>query len=65
MPGGYCSREHEWRDRLRAVLAKIDRIPGASSLAPAGVLQHVVIEYARNVLGRADAEHAEIAPEAA
>ena len=34
-------------------------------LGTCGGLQHAVIEYARNVLGWADAEHAETAPDAA
>jgi CTP synthase (UTP-ammonia lyase) len=34
-------------------------------LGTCGGLQHAVIEYARHVLGWSDAEHAEIAPEAA
>jgi CTP synthase (UTP-ammonia lyase) len=33
-------------------------------LGTCGGFQHTVIEYARNVLGWADAEHAETAPEA-
>jgi CTP synthase (UTP-ammonia lyase) len=34
-------------------------------LGTCGGFQHAVIEYARNVLGWADAEHAETAPDAA
>ena len=34
-------------------------------LGTCGGFQHAVVEYARNVLGWADAEHAETAPEAA
>jgi CTP synthase (UTP-ammonia lyase) len=38
---------------------------GRPFLGTCGGFQHAVIEYARNVLGWADAEHAETAPEAA
>src|ERR1019366_6267362 len=40
------------------------RESGAPFLGTCGGVQHAVIEYARNVLGWADAEHAETAPDA-
>jgi len=48
---------------LRAIrFAREGRLP---FLGTCGGFQHAVIEYARNVLGWADAEHAETAPDAA
>src|SRR5690606_14919504 len=47
---------------LRAIRAA--RESGRPFLGTCAGFQHAVIEYARNVLGWADAEHAESAPEA-
>jgi CTP synthase (UTP-ammonia lyase) len=41
------------------------REQGTPFLGTCGGFQHAILEYARNVLGWADAEHAETAPEAA
>jgi CTP synthase (UTP-ammonia lyase) len=48
---------------LRAI--RFARVHGRPFLGTCGGFQHAVIEYARNVLDWADAEHAETAPEAA
>ena len=48
---------------LRAI--RFAREEGRPFLGTCGGFQHAVIEYARHVLGWADAEHAETAPEAA
>jgi CTP synthase (UTP-ammonia lyase) len=48
---------------LRAI--QFARTSGRPFLGTCGGLQHAVIEYARHVLGWADAEHAETAPAAA
>lgn len=48
---------------LRAI--RHARESGLPFLGTCGGFQHAVIEYARNVLGWADAEHAETAPDAA
>lgn len=48
---------------LRAI--RFARESGRPFLGTCGGFQHAVIEYARNVLGWADAEHAETAPDAA
>lgn len=48
---------------LRAI--RVARERGCPFLGTCGGFQHAVIEYARSVLGWADAEHAETAPEAA
>jgi CTP synthase (UTP-ammonia lyase) len=45
---------------LRAI--RFAREQGRPFLGTSGGFQHVIIEYARNVLGWADAEHAETAP---
>src|SRR5262249_44347282 len=47
---------------LRAI--RHARESGRPFLGTCGGFQHAVIEYARNVLGWADAEHAETAPDA-
>lgn len=47
---------------LRAI--RFARERGRPFLGTCGGFQHAVIEYARNVLGWADADHAEIAPNA-
>jgi CTP synthase (UTP-ammonia lyase) len=48
---------------LRAI--RFARENGVPFLGSCGGFQHVVIEFARNVLGWADAEHAETSPDAA
>jgi len=48
---------------LRAIRFARERL--RPFLGTCGGFQHAVVEYARNVLGWADAEHAETAPEAA
>src|SRR5262249_3787297 len=48
---------------LRAI--RFAREQGRPFLGTCGGFQHAVVEYARNVLGWADAEHAETAPDAA
>jgi CTP synthase (UTP-ammonia lyase) len=48
---------------LRAI--RFAREGGRPFLGTCGGFQHAVVEYARNVLGWADAEHAETAPDAA
>lgn len=55
----YCSME----GALRAI--RFAREKGRPFLGTCGGFQHAIIEYARNVLGWADAEHAETAPSAA
>jgi CTP synthase (UTP-ammonia lyase) len=47
---------------LRAI--RFAREQGRPLLGTCGGFQHVILEYARNVLGWADAEHAETAPHA-
>jgi CTP synthase (UTP-ammonia lyase) len=47
---------------LRAI--RFAREQGRPFLGTCGGFQHAIIEYARNVLGWADAEHAETAPDA-
>jgi CTP synthase (UTP-ammonia lyase) len=60
MPGSpYRSME----GALRAI--RFAREQGRPFLGTCGGFQHAIIEYARNVLGWADAEHAETAPSAA
>ena len=62
----WCVPASPYRDRegaLRAIrFAREQRRP---FLGTCGGFQHVIIEYARNVLGWADAEHAEETPTAA
>jgi len=48
---------------LRAI--RFARETGRPFLGTCGGFQHAVVEYARNVLGWTDAEHAETAPDAA
>lgn len=63
--GFWCVPASPYRDTdgaLRAIrFAREQRRP---FLGTCGGFQHAVLEYARNVLGWADAEHGELAPEA-
>lgn len=63
--GLWCVPASPYRDMdgaLRAI--RVARERGIPFLGTCGGFQHAVIEYARDVLGWADAEHAETAPEA-
>jgi len=64
--GLWCVPASPYRSMDGALLAirhaRESRVP---FLGTCGGFQHAVIEYARNVLGWADAEHAETAPDAA
>lgn len=64
--GLWCVPASPYRSMEGALLAiryaREDRVP---FLGTCGGFQHAVVEYARNVLGWADAEHAETAPDAA
>jgi len=63
--GFWCVPASPYRDidgALRAIrFAREQRRP---FLGTCGGFQHAVLEYARNVLGWADAEHGELAPNA-
>jgi len=62
----WCVPASPYRDTegaLRAV--KAARETGRPFLGTCGGFQHAILEYARNVLGWTEAEHAELAPEAA
>jgi CTP synthase (UTP-ammonia lyase) len=63
--GLWCVPASPYRDTNRAIsaiqYARENRIP---FLGTCGGFQHALIEYARNVLGMNDAEHAEIHPDA-
>jgi CTP synthase (UTP-ammonia lyase) len=63
--GLWCVPGSPYRD-MDAVLQaiRIARERGVPFLGTCGGFQHAVIEYARNALGWADAEHAETAPQA-
>lgn len=64
--GLWCVPASPYRSMEGALLAiryaRENRMP---FLGTCGGFQHAVVEYARNVLGWADAEHAETAPDAA
>ncbi|MDH5538444.1 MAG: CTP synthase [Rhizobacter sp.] len=63
--GLWCVPASPYRSMDGALLAiRHARETGLPFLGTCGGFQHAVIEYARNVLGWADAEHAETAPEA-
>lgn len=63
--GLWCVPASPYRSMAGALLAiQFAREEGRPFLGTCGGFQHAVIEYARNVLGWADAEHAETAPEA-
>ena len=64
--GLWCVPASPYRDMdgaLRAIAHA--REAGVPFLGTCGGFQHAVVEYARNVLGWVDAEHAETAPDAA
>jgi CTP synthase (UTP-ammonia lyase) len=64
--GLWCVPASPYRSMEGALLAiQYAREHGHPFLGTCGGFQHAVIEYARNVLGWADAEHAETAPDAA
>ncbi len=64
--GLWCVPGSPYRSMDGALLAiRFARESGRPFLGTCGGFQHAVIEYARNVLGWADAEHAETAPRAA
>ena len=64
--GLWCVPASPYRSMEGALLAiRYARESGVPFLGTCGGFQHAVIEYARNVLGWADAEHAETAPDAA
>ncbi len=61
--GLWCVPASPYRSMDGALLAiKHAREHGVPFLGTCGGFQHAVVEYARNVLGWADAEHAESAP---
>src|ERR1035441_700032 len=64
--GLWCVPASPYRSMEGALLAiRHARENGVPFLGMCGGFQHAVIEYARNVLGWADAAHAETAPDAA
>src|ERR1035441_695674 len=64
--GLWCVPASPYRSMEGALLAtRHARESGVPFLGTCGGFQHAVIEYARNILGWADAEHAETAPDAA
>src|ERR1035441_10635045 len=64
--GLWCVPASPYRSMEGALLAiRYARESGVPFLGTCGGFQHAVIEYARNVLGWAGAEHAETAPDAA
>lgn len=63
--GLWCVPASPYRSMEGALLAiKYAREHGRPFLGTCGGFQHAIVEYARNVLGWADAEHAETAPAA-
>jgi len=63
--GLWCVPASPYRNMDGALLAiRHARENGIPFLGTCGGFQHVVIEYARNVLGWADADHAETSPDA-
>ncbi|MEX6503956.1 CTP synthase C-terminal region-related (seleno)protein [Pseudomonas zhanjiangensis] len=64
--GLWCVPATPYRSMDGALLAiQHARETGLPFLGTCGGFQHAVVEYARNVLGWSDAEHAETAPQAA
>lgn len=63
--GLWCVPASPYRNMNGALLAiRYARENAVPFLGTCGGFQHMVVEYARNVLGWADAEHAETAPDA-
>ena len=63
--GLWCVPASPYRSMDGALFAiKFARTQGRPFLGTCGGFQHAVIEYARNVLGWVDAEHAETSPDA-
>ena len=63
--GFWCVPASPYRDLDGALLAiRYAREQKRPFLGTCGGFQHAVLEYARNVLGWADAEHGELAPQA-
>ena len=63
--GLWCTPASPYRDMDGALTAiRVARERHVPFLGTCGGFQHAIIEYARNVLGWSDAEHAETAPEA-
>lgn len=63
--GLWCVPASPYRSMEGALLAiAFAREQGRPFLGTCGGFQHAIVEYARNVLGWADAEHAETAPDA-
>jgi CTP synthase (UTP-ammonia lyase) len=64
--GLWCVPASPYRSMAGALLAiRFARENRRPFLGTCGGFQHVIVEYARNVLGWSDADHAETAPEAA
>lgn len=64
--GLWCVPASPYRNMAGALIAiRFARENQLPFLGTCGGFQHAIIEYARNVLGWADAEHAETAPDAA
>ena len=64
--GLWCVPASPYRSMEGALCAiQFAREQGRPFLGTCGGFQHAIVEYARNVLGWADAEHAETAPDAA
>jgi CTP synthase (UTP-ammonia lyase) len=64
--GLWCVAASPYRDMEGALLAiQYAREAGRPFLGICGGFQHVILEYARNVLKWTDAAHAEVSPEAA
>jgi CTP synthase (UTP-ammonia lyase) len=63
--GVWCVPASPYRSMQGALLAiQFAREEGRPFLGTCGGFQHAIIEYARNVLGWTDAEHAETSPDA-
>jgi len=63
--GFWCVPASPYRSLDGALIAiRYAREKGRPFLGSCGGFQHAVLEYARNVLGWADAEHGELAPDA-
>ncbi len=64
--GIWCVPASPYRHMDGALLAiRVARESGRPFLGTCGGFQHAIVEYARHVLGWADADHAETAPDAA